>query len=174
VPVEDEGTTLISDGPHGDVWFATQGGAIGSISAGGKKFGDPGCPLAHCEAIRALSEGPEGELWFAAGESIGRFHPSPLFLVKSGPVKRHQGKLKLPLECRGGAAGERCTGTIEVVRGKTPIVRGNFSIPTMTQHKVSLHYVGQAGRRASDKRHPPSRYVARFSGKQVPIYEATG
>jgi virginiamycin B lyase len=174
VPVENEGTTLISGGPHGDVWFATQGGAIGSISANGKEFGDPGCPLAHCEPIRALSEGPEGELWFAAGETIGRYHPSPLFLVKTGPVKLRQGKLKLPLECRGGAAGERCKGTIEAVRGKTPIVRGSFSIPTMTKHRVSLHFVGQAGRRAADRRHPPSHYLARFSGKQVPIYEASG
>jgi virginiamycin B lyase len=174
VPLEGEGTTLISTGPHGDVWFATTGGAIGSISTDGKKVGDPGCPLAHCEPIRALSEGPEGELWFAAGETIGRYRPSPLFLVKTGPVKFHAGKLKLPLECRGGAAGERCKGTIEAVRGKIPIVRGTFSITTMTPHKVSLHFVGQAGRKAAARRHPPSRYVARFGGKQVPIYEGPG
>lgn len=44
----------------------------------------------------------------------------------------------------------------------------------MTKHKVSLHFVGQAGRKAAARRHLPSRYVARFSGKQVPIYEGPG
>jgi virginiamycin B lyase len=173
VPLEEgEGTTLISAGPHDDLWFATNGGAIGSISKSGEEFGDPGCPLSHCEPVRTLAEGPEGGLWFAAGETIGRYLPSELFLVKAGPVKLRRGKLKLPLECRGGAAGERCKGTIEAVRGKTPIVRGSFSIPTRTKHKVSLHFVGQAGRRAAARRHPLFHYVARFDGKQVPIYEA--
>jgi virginiamycin B lyase len=171
---EEEGTTLISGGPHGDIWYATEAGAIGSISPDGAKVGDPACTLDRCTPLAALAEGPEGELWFAAGETIGRYRPPKLFLVKAGPVKLREGKLKLPLECRGGAAGERCKGTIEAVRGKTPIVRGNFSIPTLTKHKVTLHFVGQAGRRAADRRHPPSHYVARFSGKQVPIYEAKG
>lgn len=68
-----------------------EGGGTTLISTDGKKVGDPGCPLAHCAPIRALSEGPEGELWFAAGEAIGRYRPSPLFLVKIGPVKFHDG-----------------------------------------------------------------------------------
>jgi virginiamycin B lyase len=173
VPSEGEGTALISGGPLGDLWYATEAGAIGSISPDGAEVGDPGCPLDRCAPLAALVEGPEGELWFAAGETIGRYRPSKLFLVKTGPVRLRDGKLKLPLECRGGAAGERCKGTIEAVRGKIPIVRGNFSIATMTGHKVSLHFVGQAGRRAAGRRHPPSHYVARFAGKQVPIYEAS-
>jgi streptogramin lyase len=174
VPVEEEGTALISGGPHGDLWFATEGGAIGSISTRGEKVGDPGCPLAECTPLKALAEGPEGELWFAAGETIGRYHPSPLFLVKHGTLKAAGRKLKLPLECRGGAAGERCKGKLEIRRGKQTTARGRFSIPTMTHRKVTLHLVSAAGVKAILKGHPRARYVARLAGKPAPIYEAGG
>jgi streptogramin lyase len=173
VPVES-GTTLISSGPHGDVWYATAGGAIGSISPVGEEVGDPGCPLEHCPPIRALSEGPEGELWFAAGETIGRYHPSPLSLVRHGSLKAAGPKLKFPLECRGGAAGERCKGVLEMVVGKFPVARGHFSIPTMTDRKVTLHFVDARGRRVARKRDLRGRYVARLAGKPAPIYAASG
>jgi len=171
---EDGGTTLISKGPHGDLWYATEGGAIGSIAPNGKEFGDPGCPLKDCAPLEALAEGPEGELWFASGESIGRYHPSPLFLVEHGPLKAVGSKLKVPLECRGGAARQRCKGTYEIFLGKYAAARGHFAIPTMTHRKVTLHLVDGGGRRKAQKLGLRGHYVVHLGGKSVLLYGAHG
>lgn len=173
VPVE-EGTTLIASGPRGDLWYATAGGAIGSLSAGGEEVGDPGCPLACHGPIAALAEGPEGELWFAAGETIGTYRPSPLFLVRHGALKAAGPKLKEPLECRGGAAGERCKGTLAIYRGKYQVARGHFAIPAMTHRKVTLHFVDRRGGEIARGRGVKARFVARLASKRAPIYEARG
>jgi virginiamycin B lyase len=174
VPEEEGGTTLISRGPRGDLWYATEGGAIGSIAPDGEEVGDPGCPLKDCAPIEALAEGPEGELWFASGEAIGRYHPAPLFLAKHGPLKAAGPKLKVPLECRGGAAGQRCKGTYEIFLGKFPAARGHFAIPTMTHRKVTLHLIDGGGRRKARKLGLRGHFVVRLAGKSVPIYVAHG
>jgi virginiamycin B lyase len=174
VPEEEGGTTLISRGPRGDLWYATKGGAIGSIAPDGEEVGDPGCPLKDCAPIEALAEGPEGELWFASGEAIGRYLPAPLFLAKHGPLKAAGPKLKVPLECRGGAAGQRCKGTYEIFLGKFPAARGHFAIPTMTHRKVTLHLIDGGGRRKARKLGLRGHFVVRLAGKSVPIYVAHG
>jgi streptogramin lyase len=174
VPELETGTTLISTGPRGDLWFATEDGAIDSIATNGKEQGDPGCPLKDCAPIRALAEGPEGELWFASGESIGRYHPAPLIIAKHGPLKAVGSKLKVPLECRGGAAGQRCKGTYEIFLGKYVAARGHFAIPTMTHRKVTVHLVDGGGRRKARKLGLKGHFVVRMGGKSVPVYVAGG
>jgi virginiamycin B lyase len=172
IPEEDDGTTLISKGPRGDLWYATEEGTIGSVAPNGEEFGDPGCPLKDCAPIRALGEGPEGELWFASGESIGRYHPAPLFLAKHGPLKAVGAQLKVPLECRGGAAGQRCKGTYEIFLGKYAAARGHFAIPTMTHRRVTLHLVDGGGRRKARKLGLRGHYVVHLGGKSVLLYVA--
>jgi virginiamycin B lyase len=172
VPEEELGTTLISRGPRGDLWYATEAGAIGSITPSGEEVGDPGCPLKGCTPLQALAEGPEGELWFASGESIGRYHPAPLFLAKHGSLKAAGGKLRVPLECRGGAAGQRCKGTYEIFLGKYLAARGHFAIPTMTHRMVALHFVDAGGRRKARRLGLRGHRVARLAGKTVPVYVA--
>jgi hypothetical protein len=107
---------LISRGPRDDLWYATEEGAIGPIAPNGEEFGDPGCPLKDCAPIEALAEGP----------------------VKHGPLKAAGPELKVLLECRGGAAGQRCKGTYELFLGKFAAPRGHFAIPTMTHRKATL------------------------------------
>ena len=80
---EDGGTTLISKGPRGS-WYATERGAIGSIAPNGEGIRRPRVPAEELK-------------------SIGRYHPSPLFLAEHGPLKAVGSKLKVPLECRGAA-----------------------------------------------------------------------
>jgi virginiamycin B lyase len=172
VPEKEEGTTLISNGPRGDLWYATEGGAIGSIATNGEEVGDPGCPLKDCAEIAALAEGPEGELWFASGETIGRYHPSPLFLAEHGYLRSAGSELKMPLECRGGAAGQQCKGTYEIFLGRYLEARGHFAIPTMTHRDVKLHFVDGGGRRKARKLGLHSHFVARLAGKTVPVYVA--
>ncbi len=172
VPEEEAGTSLISNGPRGDLWFATEDGTIDSVATDGEEFGDPGCPLKDCAEIAALAEGPEGELWFASGESIGRYHPSPLFLAKHGPLKAARSMVKVPLECRGGAAGQRCKGTYEIFLGRHLAARGHFAIPTMTHREVKLHLVDGGGRRKARELGLHSHIVARLAGKTVPVYVA--
>jgi virginiamycin B lyase len=172
VPEEELGTTLISRGPRGDLWYATEGGAIGSIASSGEEVGDPGCPLKDCTPLQALAEGPEGELWFASGESIGRYHPAPLFLAKHGSLKATGGKLRVPLECRGGAAGQRCKGTYEIFLGKYLAARGHFAIPTMRHRMVALHFVDAGGRRKARRLGLRGHRVAQLAGKTVPVYVA--
>jgi virginiamycin B lyase len=183
VPLEEgEGTTLIAPGPNEDLWFATNGGAIGSISPLKGEVGDVGCPLTCAAPIAALAEGPEGALWFASGETIGTFRPSPLFIVREGRMLIYGKKLKIPFECRGGAAGQKCKGSVEVLplkgKGKKPFGHGRLSIPTMTAQKATIHLTARATRRAKAKGHLMVRLVVKLGGKlsstRVPIYHARG
>lgn len=60
------GISIVSNGPHHDIWFA-MGGRIGSIDTKGRTYGAPACAVHSCAPVEALAEGHEGALWFAAG-----------------------------------------------------------------------------------------------------------
>jgi streptogramin lyase len=121
-------TTFLSPGPAHDIWFADQAGMIGSISSKGTN-GEPACATKLCAApITALARGPEGKIWFAAGNTIERFEPPPLAL-RLKRVSRtigKKGELTMRIACRGGAAGQKCAGKIEVLRGPQSLERSPF------------------------------------------------
>jgi streptogramin lyase len=121
-------TTFLSPGPAHDIWFADQAGMIGSISSKGVR-GEPLCATKLCAApITALARGPEGEIWFAAGNTVERFKPPRLalkFKRISGTVGK-KGELTMRIECRGGAAGQKSAGKIEVQRGPQSLERSPY------------------------------------------------
>jgi virginiamycin B lyase len=137
------GTTLISTGPHADVWFANEAGEIGSISPTGR-LGLPACAIKNCNlGVQALTEGPEGELWFAAGEKIGTFTPPPISASFKGHLAKVKGRdTSIKVRCSGGAAAQRCSGRVEVVpRGKgKALARASFrgTVQQTTTVKLKL------------------------------------
>jgi streptogramin lyase len=169
------GTTLISNGPNGDIWFVS-GNEIGSISPRSSlktvEIGDPACPLAGCAGpIAALSEGPEGGLWFASGETVGRYHPIPLFVALGGKLSTKRKGVEqatATVECRGGAAAQRCKGKLELLPGKgggRPLGRGRFAVATMKSGKATVKLSAVAAARLAAKGSLPVQLVAKLGGK---------
>ena len=111
-------TTLISQGPTDDMWFADRSGRIGSVTAKGV-VGELACATRCGTAVTALARGADGNLWFAAGNEVAPFEPRPLtlgFKRVSRQIDR-KGNLMMQIGCRGGAAGQECTGRVEIRQG---------------------------------------------------------
>jgi virginiamycin B lyase len=126
----------VSAGPRGDVWFTysfsdefTASEGIASITPQGHpSYGT--CPIECALESSALSSRPPGALWFASkvrftegggasyqeseGEAgyIGSFKPRPPALRLAYRATARGGQAFVPVECRRGAAGERCHGTL--------------------------------------------------------------
>jgi virginiamycin B lyase len=117
-------TTLISQGPTDDMWFADRSGRIGSVTAKGV-VGELACATRCGTAVTALARGADGKLWFAAGNEVAPFQPRPLalgFKRVSRQIDR-RGNLTMQIACRGGAAGQRCTGRVEIRQGSRILER---------------------------------------------------
>lgn len=117
-------TTLISQGPTDDMWFADRSGRIGSVTAKGV-VGELACATRCGTAVTALARGADGNLWFAAGDEVAPFQPRPLalgFKRVSRQIDR-KGNLTMQIGCRGGAAGQRCTGRVEIRQGSRILER---------------------------------------------------
>jgi streptogramin lyase len=111
-------TTLISQGPTDDMWFADRSGRIGSVTEKGV-VGELACATRCGSAVTALARGADGNLWFAAGNEVATFRPPPLALgfKRVSRTIGKKGELKMQIACRGGAAGQRCTGRVEIRQG---------------------------------------------------------
>jgi virginiamycin B lyase len=161
------GTSLVSNGPRHDIWFAG-GGRIGSIDTKGASFGMPVCPVRGCPTVKALVEGPGGALWFAAGGVVGRFDPPPLAVFPRGhPVPTGVKRATARLACVGGAAGQRCQGKVEILGrgGGKRLGSGRFDILTSRTRPVALRLT-QAGAVALARHGSLGvRLVARLGGK---------
>jgi streptogramin lyase len=133
-------TTFISPGPAHDIWFADQAGMIGSISSRGAN-GEPVCATKLCAApITALARGPEGKIWFAAGNTVERFEPPPLRLrlARVSHSIGKKGELTMRIACRGGAAGQRCDGRIELLRQSRSLERTAYHGVTGSVKEVGV------------------------------------
>jgi hypothetical protein len=175
IPTVGEGTSLISNGPDGDIWFAG-GSVIGSISTRRTEGGEVACAVPGCEGpIRALSKGPEGALWFALGSDLGRFRPPALHLrLPKGSPHRNGKTVPVAIECRGGAAGDICDGKVELLLRQgshkavsRPLGQARFTIRTMKRHKVTLRLSDRALRLLSAQGDLRVRLVATVAGKVV-------
>jgi virginiamycin B lyase len=132
-------TTLLSPGPGGDIWFADQAGKIGSIAPDGE-VGELACAIRRCSSkVQALTRGPEGKLWFAAGDTIAPFEPQPFTLrVPNASGRVGRGGIFMRIRCRGGAAGQRCPGRIELRHGGRRIQRSPYRPLTGSFNEVTL------------------------------------
>jgi streptogramin lyase len=164
------GISTISKGPHHDIWFAA-GGRIGSMDTKGRSFGAPACAVHSCARVEALAEGPGGALWFAAGGTIGRFEP-PFFSVslQSGLSVKGSGQVTTMLGCRGGAAGQRCLGKLELLPrpgsgGRLGSAR--FGIPTSLSRMVTLNLSRAARIDLAQKGKLPVHLVIKLGGRVV-------
>ncbi|HWH21155.1 MAG TPA: hypothetical protein VN671_11525 [Solirubrobacterales bacterium] len=162
------GFSLISNGPRHDIWFAG-GGLIGSITNDGHSFATPTCALRGCPTVTALAEGPEGDLWFAAEGKIGRFRPPALSVTVAGPlVAKGRAKATTSLACKGGAAGQRCQGKLEILPSNghgRRLGSVRFGIVTGNTKKVTLNLTSAAATELARDRKLPVRLVARIGGK---------
>ena len=117
VPERELGTTLISQRAARRHLVRRPKAARSARSPRtGTKSANSACALKGCAGpIKALAEGPEGDLWFAL-RRIGRPLPpaAARSLPKRGRCKR-RGELTMAVECRGGAAGQRCGGKLELL-----------------------------------------------------------
>ena|GEM_PF-5092171 len=164
------GTSFISNGPHRDIYFAS-GGVIASFPTYGRQVaGEPLCAVEGCPRVTALAEGFDGKLWFAAGRFVGAYRPPDLRLVLPRGLARPQGKkVTVPVECRGGWAGESCTGTVSLQLAKEPTravsarVGFNVATPLQSKLKVPLNRAGAASLAARGKLRV--RLVARIGVK---------
>jgi streptogramin lyase len=164
------GISIVSNGPHHDIWFA-MGGRIGSIDAKGRTYGAPACAVHSCAPVEALAEGHEGALWFAAGGTIGRFEP-PSFSVSLGSRLAAKGETQatIAIGCSGGAAGQRCQGKLELLPPKGSGGRlgsARFGIPTSLSRLVTLSLSRAARTDLALKGKLPVRLVARLGGTVV-------
>jgi streptogramin lyase len=133
-------TTFLSPGPAHDIWFADQAGMIGSISSRGTN-GEPACATKLCAApITALARGPEGKIWFAAGSTVKRFEPASLALrfKRVSRAVGKKGELTMRIACRGGAAGQRCEGQIQLMRGPQLLERSPYRAVTGSVKEVGV------------------------------------
>lgn len=164
------GTTLISTGPHSDIWFANEAGEIGSISPTGR-LGLPACAIKNCDTgVQALAEGPEGELWFAAGEKIGTFTPPPITASFKGRLAEVKGRsTQVKVRCSGGAAGQGCSGRVEVLpRGKgKALARAPFRGTVQQTTTVKLKLTKAAKRLLDASGKLPVRVLLFRNGKTI-------
>src|SRR5690349_68260 len=77
IPTPGSGSSAITRGPDGNVWFVEEGGnKIGRITPGGTiaEFNVPTVPGTPV----AIATGPDGNLWFTEynGNKIGRITPA--------------------------------------------------------------------------------------------------
>jgi virginiamycin B lyase len=133
------GTQRLAFGPAGDFWYTT-GSRIGSASPD-YWSADLACLPGGCDLTpAALAAGSEGSLWYStapgadplAPGAIGTFKP-PRIAAK---VNRVSGglsgrRVKLRINCSGGAAGKFCRGPLRVfgrLGGGPPVRLGSRSL----------------------------------------------
>ncbi|HKZ15471.1 MAG TPA: hypothetical protein VJL81_16655 [Solirubrobacterales bacterium] len=164
------GTSLISNGPHNDIWFA-DGGRIGSLDLNGRSYGAPACAIHSCARVEALAENAEGTLWFAAGGTIGRFEPPPFAVsLHGGLAVKGRAKATTTVACRGGAAGQRCVGKVELLprQGSGGRLAGaRFGIVTSLSRTVKLNLSRAARTDLAQKGKLPARLVVTLGGRVV-------
>jgi virginiamycin B lyase len=175
IPAIGEGTTLVSNGPAGDIWFAGAS-VIGSLATHGLEIGEVACAVPSCEGpIRALAEGPEGDLWFALHGELGRFQPPALHVELSKGGRHLRGKaMPLRVECRGGAAGETCGGKVEVflrhgpaAAVARPLGRAPFQIQVLKRHAVQVPLDAGARKSLAARGYLKIRIVVKLAGQVV-------
>jgi virginiamycin B lyase len=175
IPAIGEGTTLVSNGPKGDIWFAG-GSVIGSIATHGVEVGEVACAVPSCEGpIRALAAGPKGTLWFALHGELGRFQPPALDVALSKGGRHLSGKaMPLGVECRGGAAGETCAGRVEVFLRhgpaavvSRPLGRAPFKVRAMKRHLLTVPFDAGARKSLAAQGYLKIRIVVRLAGRVV-------
>jgi virginiamycin B lyase len=175
IPAIGEGTTLVSNGPKGDIWFAGAS-VIGSIGTHGLEVGEVACAVPSCEGpIRALAAGPKGTLWFALHGELGSFRPPALHVALSKGGRHLSGRaMPLGVECRGGAAGETCAGRVEVFLRhgpaaalSRPLGRAPFRVGAMKRHLLSVPIDAGARKSPAAQGDLKIRVVVRLAGKVV-------
>jgi streptogramin lyase len=175
IPTIGEGTTLVSNGPRRDIWFAGAS-VIGSLATHGLEIGEVACAVPSCEGpIRALAEGPEGDLWFALHGELGRFQPPALHVeLSKGPRHLRGRSMPLRVECRGGAAGETCAGRVEVFlrHGPAAVVRrplggAAFRIRVMKRQLLDVPLSASARKSLAAQGYLKIRIIAGVAGKRV-------
>lgn len=164
------GISTVSRGPHHDIWFAA-GGRIGSMDVKGRSFGAPACAVHGCAPVEALAQVPGGALWYAAGGRIGRFEP-PFFSLSLQSGLRVEGKARVTtmLGCRGGAAGQRCRGKLELLprRGSgPPLGSARFAIVTSRSRQVTLNLSPAARIDLAREGRLAVHLVIRLGGRQL-------
>jgi virginiamycin B lyase len=118
------GTSLLAFGPAGDFWYTT-GSRIGSASPD-YWSSDIACLVGGCDLTpAALVAGPEGSLWYSTAPApgadsftagtIGRFKPPRVMAKVIRPIGGLTGRrIKLEINCNGGAAGQLCRGRLRL------------------------------------------------------------
>ncbi|HEY5332222.1 MAG TPA: hypothetical protein VIJ21_01635 [Solirubrobacterales bacterium] len=175
IPAIGEGTTLVSNGPKGDIWFAGAS-VIGSLATHGLEVGEVACAVPSCEGpIRALAEGPHGDLWFALHGELGRFQPPALHIELSKGSRHLRGRaMPLRVECRGGAAGETCAGKVEVflrhgpaAAVSRPLGRAPFQIQVLKRHLLKVPVAAGTRKSLAAQGYLKIRIVVRLAGQVV-------
>lgn len=117
-------TRLLAFGPAGDFWYTT-GSRIGSASPD-YWSSDLACLVGGCDLTpAALVAGPDGGLWYSTAPApgadrlvpgtIGKFRPPPILAKAIRPTGGLSGRrVKLEINCNGGAAGQLCRGRLHV------------------------------------------------------------
>jgi streptogramin lyase len=172
------GTSFVANGPGKDIYFAG-GPKIGSISTrGGHPRGESLCAVQGCPRVTALTQGVGGRLWFAAGRYVGEFRPPDIRPLLPKGLGRPRGKkVSVEIECRGGIAGEACTGTLSLQLADQPKKaisgRPGFHVATTRRAtvKVPLSAAGAASLAAEGKLRV--RLVARLGAKVAAIRNYT-
>ncbi len=129
-------------GPDGDLWFGTDHG-IGSVSPSGR-VGQLYCLSATCEeGADALALGSEGSLWVAAGSvsgaSVGPVAiPSPTAAAEERTTAKGASLAEVQINCRGGAAGQACVGSVQLNAGGRHIGSRAFKLRTGEERWTSV------------------------------------
>lgn len=159
------GTSQISRGPGGVLWYSDLKGGIGSIATDGRTA-RPECPLETCRyPITALTEGWDGGLWYGTGvmeteggggtaqlalnegSLVGRFSPAAV----EARLGRRPGAIlgraiTLPVRCEGGVAGTLCAGSLRLYHRRSLLAVRNYRLLTGTGRRITLRLSQQAVR----------------------------
>lgn len=114
-------TQRLAFGPSGDFWFTT-GSRIGSASPD-YWTSDLACLPGGCDLTpAALAAGPDGKLWYSTAPganrlepgTIGTFSPPRIMATVSRGGGLSGRRVRLRVDCVGGAAGKFCRGALRV------------------------------------------------------------
>jgi virginiamycin B lyase len=175
------GTSAISRGPDGDLWYSNTADQIGSITTQGLTARLE-CPSSCLLPVTALTQGSDGRLWFATGVEkyegggggallrpylpgkVGVFTP-PVYEARIGsrPGRVLGHRTTVPIRCEGGAAGSYCKGTLRLV-GHGIRSRRSFRIQTGGGRRLTVPLVLRAARRPGDRRGLRVRAITTVSG----------
>jgi virginiamycin B lyase len=177
------GTSQISHGPEGVLWYSNLEGGIGSITTAGETA-RPECPLHACQySIATLTQGPDGQLWYGtgtyspeggggarlmasyAGSLVGRFSPAPVEVeIGTHPSPVRGRKTTIPLRCEGGIAGTSCEGVVRLYRHRALLAVRSYSLQTGSARRVALRLSRRAMRELRREGHLRVRATASTGG----------